>query len=100
MSKFISPEKPPEGIERELLIILMEEAAEVIQRASKALRFGVNEIQEGQPLTNAERVVYEMADLDAVLSMLVDRGTLDPRGWINMKMAKQKKVQKYLQSNH
>lgn len=53
-----------------LLTILAEECAEVAQRASKALRFGLEEIQEGQELTNAQRIEQEFADLTAVFAML------------------------------
>lgn len=59
-----------------LLTILIEECNEVAQRASKALRFGASEVQPGQPLTNAERIVGEMSDLVGVAQMLVHEGTL------------------------
>ena len=65
--RFVSPCKPPEGLERELLEILAEECAEVIQRVTKALRFGVDEVQPGQPHTNAQRISYEMGDVLATL---------------------------------
>lgn len=55
-----------------LLLILAEEANEVAQRVSKALRFGCGEVQPGQELTNAERLAGEAADFLAVLEMLVD----------------------------
>lgn len=53
-----------------LLTILAEECAEVAQRASKALRFGLGEIQPGQALTNLERIEEELGDLIAVARML------------------------------
>ncbi len=55
-----------------LLVILMEECAEVAQRASKALRFGLTEIQPGQALTNAQRIEYELGDLYTIHEMLKD----------------------------
>ena len=82
--RFISPERPPEGLDRELLTIVMEECAEVIQqaptlqqRAGKALRFGLSEVQTGQILTNAERLGEEVGDLLAVMSRLCERGVID-----------------------
>lgn len=39
-----------------LLSILAEECCEVGQRVSKALRFGLDEVQPGQDLSNAERI--------------------------------------------
>lgn len=59
-----------------LLICLAEECAEVAQRVSKALRFGLGEIQMGQPLTNAERISQELHDLIAVALMLEKKGVL------------------------
>lgn len=53
-----------------LLTQLAEECAEVAQRVSKALRFGLEEIQPGQSLNNAERIVEELIDLQAVWRML------------------------------
>jgi len=53
-----------------LLTILMEECNETSQRASKAIRFGLEEIQEGQNLTNAERLVYEFNDILACMELL------------------------------
>lgn len=60
-----------------LLSCLAEECAEVAQRVSKALRFGLTEVQPGQPLTNAQRIGQEFHDLLAVVEMLEDEGALD-----------------------
>jgi hypothetical protein len=59
-----------------LLTILMEECAEVSQRASKALRFGLKEQQSELHPPNDERLTYEFADLLAVYRCLVDLGLL------------------------
>jgi hypothetical protein len=61
-----------------LLVILMEEAAEVAQRTSKALRFGLAEVEPGQERTNAERMNGELLDLYAVCALLVKEGALAP----------------------
>ena len=53
-----------------LITIFGEEGSEVAQRASKILRFGVDEVQPGQVKTNAERLVDEYADIIAVAEML------------------------------
>lgn len=53
-----------------LLTILAEECNEVAQRTSKALRFGLSEIQPGQPYTNQDRIWQELTDLYAVVSMI------------------------------
>lgn len=53
-----------------LLVIAMEECAEVIQRLSKALRFGLDEVQPEQPLDNRERIRYEFSHLCAAMEMV------------------------------
>jgi len=53
-----------------LLDILIEECAEVIQRATKAKRFGLEEVQPEQTLSNMERIAYELNDVVAVADML------------------------------
>ena len=63
-----------------LLVCLAEECDEVGQRVSKALRFGLTEVQEGQPLSNADRIFEEMRDLWSVLEILQDDGVLPALG--------------------
>lgn len=52
-----------------LLTIGAEECAEIAQRLSKSLRFGLDEIEPGQFLSNRQRVIEEVNDLLAALSM-------------------------------
>lgn len=73
-----------------LLIILAEECAEVAQRASKALRFGLNEIEPGQLLTNHQRLCEEMSDLWAAADMLKLEGDRERA------IAKKHKVEEFL----
>lgn len=60
------------------LIVLMEECAEVIHRASKQLRFGADEIQPGQAQTNRDRLRGEILDVFATVEFLIDSGQIDP----------------------
>lgn len=53
-----------------LLTILTEECVESAQRATKAIRFGLEEIQPGQPEDNRRRLEREMAEAVAVFEML------------------------------
>ena|SRR3990167_11143702 len=53
-----------------LLVCLSEECAEVAHEISKALRFGLQEVMPGQPLTNEERIAREFVDLLAVYEIL------------------------------
>lgn len=96
--RFISPEAPPEGLDRELLTILAEECCEVGQRVSKALRFGLAEVQPGQPLTNIERLSEEVGDLLGVIDRLYDRNLLRSGFVGSAKIKKRAKLHKYLQS--
>lgn len=56
--------------EQYLLVVLSEECAEVAQRASKAIRFGLLEVQAGQAENNRRRIEIELADLMATADML------------------------------
>lgn len=53
-----------------LLMVVAEECGEVAQRASKAARFGMSEIQPGQPDDNRRRMERELADLMATADLL------------------------------
>lgn len=81
-----------------LLTILGEEGVEVSQRCSKALRFGLGEIQPGQELTNAERIRGEYIDLLAVTRMLVEEGAIEPVTDADLSAMEEKrqKVEKFL----
>lgn len=82
-----------------LLTIFGEECSEVHQRASKALRFGVEEVQPGQPLTNGQRIVQELVDLQAMCDMLQECGVIawpTPAVWKRMKADKREKVEAFL----
>lgn len=58
------------NVQEHLLIIVMEECNELAQRCSKALRFGLHEVQPGQQYNNAERIQEEYADLIGAIRML------------------------------
>lgn len=87
-----------------LLVIVAEEAAEVAQRCTKALRFGLQEIQPGQGLTNAERIVVEFSYLVATMEMLNKaqrlNGSLcvypDEIALESLKLEKKAKLEKFL----
>jgi NTP pyrophosphatase (non-canonical NTP hydrolase) len=101
--RFTSPAPLPSDRQRELLIVLMEECAEVAQRASKAARFGMDEVQPGQPDTNLIRIAREMGDLTGTLRALLD--TVRPdlaetfhSAVIDAERAKSGKLARFLQS--
>ena len=96
--RFISPCSPPEGHIRELLTILIEEAAEVQQRATKALRFGVEEMQPAQPWTNAERIGHELGDFLEVVDRLIEAGTIPCEAIMMGRENKRRQLAKFMQT--
>jgi len=83
-----------------LLTNAAEECTEVGQRLSKALRFGLQEIQPGQTETNIERIRYELDDLLTVLAMagIIE---IDHEGAVYVDAGRQgkkeRKVEKFLE---
>lgn len=78
-----------------LLQVLSEECNEVGQRVSKALRFGLDEKQSGQDLSNQDRLIQEFNDLIAVMEMLNGEVFLDEIYNDEQQKAKRKKIEKY-----
>ncbi|APR52015.1 hypothetical protein CA223_06685 [Sphingomonas koreensis] len=80
-----------------LLTCLGEEGNEVAQRVSKALRFGLREVEPGQPLTNDDRVCDEIRDLIAVAHILHGEGVI---GWFMPDtgdiQAKRRKIERFM----
>jgi hypothetical protein len=82
--------------EEHLLVILMEECAEVAHRASKILRFGMDEVQPGQQLSNRQRLFGELIDLMAVADMLAILPVEDSEATVEDMRAKIEKVEHFL----
>lgn len=83
--------------DRELLIILMEEAAEVTQACSKILRFGWEgtTTTDDSGLTNRNHLAVELGDLAAVGNLLRVDGRLDITLIRDATTKKLKKMKKY-----
>lgn len=64
------------NMQEHLLVKLSEECAEVSQRAAKALRFGLLDVQKDQPFNNAQRIEQELADLIAISGMMAALGMI------------------------
>lgn len=77
---------------REILIILQEEAAEVIVEISKCFRFGPDQMMEGTNVTNIQRLEKELGDLQAMIQLLVKQKVGVSQDGINTN--KQKKFEK------
>jgi hypothetical protein len=81
-----------------LLTCLAEECAEVAQRVSKALRFGLKEIQDGQSATNAQRIDAEIDDLISVVVILQNEGILPASPYPSAEriQAKKMKIERFM----
>lgn len=70
MSKYEPNGQPLTDYEFELLIILMEECAEVTQAASKLLRFGRENRPPERDVPNTTILAHEVGDLQEVVEMV------------------------------
>jgi len=81
-----------------LLLKLAEECAEVTQRVTKALTFGITEVQDGQDRNNSQRIVEELMDLHVILDKLSTEGYIDLENIDNLKQRidqRSKKVERW-----
>ena len=76
---------------KEVMDILQEECAEVIQAISKISRFGLDNLKPGKPKTNREHLEEELGDLYAMIEILQE---LDIVSWTNIKQAAEAKREK------
>lgn len=84
-----------------LLTHLSEECVETALRACKAVRYGLDDIQPGQPLTNGERVAEELLGLITTVAILESEGVLlMPRGEAveRRKKAKAKRILQHIET--
>lgn len=96
--RYITPCALPTEHERELLTILIEECAEVQQRATKLLRFGAAEIQPGQEKTNSERLANEIGDLVHMTTLLDQVGLIPNHAVQDGMRNKQRQLAKFMQT--
>ena len=80
--------------EKEVMDILQEECAEVIQAVSKISRFGIDNLKPGKPKTNREHLEEELGDMLAMIDIMLD---LDLVSVDNLEIAKQAKIEKLKQ---
>ena len=75
----------------EVMDILQEEAAEVIQAVSKIRRFGIDNEKPGKNQNNREHLEEELGDLLAMIDILQINGIVS---WANLHTAKRAKIEK------
>jgi|SRR5882672_6554960 len=83
--------------EREALVILMEECAEVIQAASKLIRFG-KENRPDNGISNTETLSLEAGDLRYMLTVIRDLELTDEETEIKGQQRKHDRIRWYMQS--
>lgn len=82
--------------ETELLNLLLEENAEVIQAVSKIFRFGYSSCHPDKPnFTNKEHLEEELGDTLCIIKLMCDKGILDMNNLERCAVAKLDKLRKY-----
>jgi NTP pyrophosphatase (non-canonical NTP hydrolase) len=80
--------------DHEVMNILSEECAEVIQAISKCHRFGMDNVKPGKPKTNREHLEEELGDLLAMVDIMLEKGMIAQE---NLNIAKINKITKLKQ---
>jgi NTP pyrophosphatase (non-canonical NTP hydrolase) len=80
---------------KEVMDILQEECAEVIQAVSKISRFGIDNFKPGKPKTNREHLEEELGDMLAMICILQKMGVIDQNALESATKAKIEKLKKW-----
>jgi NTP pyrophosphatase (non-canonical NTP hydrolase) len=81
--------------EKEVMDILQEECAEVIQAVSKISRFGLDNFKPGKPKTNREHLEEELGDLLAMVDILLEFGVVNEEALQRAEVAKIEKLKRW-----
>lgn len=84
--------------EREVLVILMEECAEVIQAASKLIRFGKENRPDQAHLPNSEVLGIEIGDLKCMIDNALVEGLFKQEDMTFGAKRKQVRLAQYMQT--
>lgn len=80
---------------KEVMDILQEECAEVIQAVSKISRFGIDNLKPGKPKTNREHLEEELGDMLAMIDILIEKEIVSPAHLETAKAAKIEKLKQW-----
>lgn len=80
---------------KEIMGILQEECAEVIQAVSKINRFGLTNAKPGKAKTNQEHLEEELGDLIGMINLLCDAGLVDDFSIQRAAIAKLEKLKQW-----
>lgn len=89
MNKFAAVKEKNEQ-DREVMLILQEECAEVTQAISKVFRFGIDGLHNG--VTNREHLEEEVGDLMCMIDLLIDAGIVSEAAVMTAKAEKMNKL--------
>lgn len=78
---------------QEIMNILQEECAEVIQAVSKINRFGIDNFKPGKPKTNREHLEDELGDVLAMIDLLIENHVVSKSKLAEAEQAKKIKLQ-------
>ena len=76
---------------KEVMDILQEECAEVIQAVSKISRFGIDNFKPGTPKTNREHLEEELGDMLAMIDIMLEKSVISLE---HLEIAKKAKIEK------
>jgi NTP pyrophosphatase (non-canonical NTP hydrolase) len=79
---------------KEVMDILQEECAEVIQAVSKISRFGIDNRKPGKPKTNREHLEEELGDMLAMIDIMLEKNVISLE---HLEAAKAAKIEKLKQ---
>jgi len=77
---------------KELLRILQEENAEVIQAVSKIFRFGENTRWPSDNITNLEQLELELGDVYCIINILMEKGYISESKVLEYAELKREKI--------
>jgi NTP pyrophosphatase (non-canonical NTP hydrolase) len=80
---------------KEVLDILQEECAEVIQAVSKISRFGLDNYKPGKPKTNRQHLEDEVGDVLAMIDILCSMGVIGHDKIQSAKVAKFQRLKQW-----
>ena len=80
---------------KEVMDILQEECAEVIQAVSKISRFGIDNFKPGKATTNREHLEEELGDMIAMICILEKMGVINQDALEIATKAKIEKLKKW-----
>ena len=81
--------------DKEVMDILQEECAEVIQAVSKISRFGIDNLKPGKPKTNREHLEEELGDMLAMIDIMLANNVVNRANLETAKRAKIEKLKKW-----